>query len=119
LAVATLGCASYFTLERRIAAYLPERSRRERVRNWVLAILVCGVILIASLMLGMFLPEPITTLLLLGLIGVGCWWKSRRRGRLLVAIPAESSSVIAIRAVLVGMMTLGALVTLAHRVSGS
>ncbi|HMA92213.1 MAG TPA: hypothetical protein VKP30_05980, partial [Polyangiaceae bacterium] len=54
--VATLGGASYFTLERRVAAYLPERSRRERVRNWVLAILACGVILIASLMLGIILP---------------------------------------------------------------
>lgn len=119
LIVVALGGAGYLALERRLAIYLPHAARRTRVWNWLMIGGLCAAGMIASIILGTVLPESAITLFMLAAVGVVTWWKGRKRRLVLIAIEPESSSMVAIRAVLVGLMTLAAVILLVTRVSGS
>lgn len=115
--VVALGGAGYLALERRLAIYLPLVSRRLRLATWCVVGFVCGAGLFFSFILSAVLPEPVTTLLMLVTAAVLTWWKGRKRKQLLLGLQPESSPLVAIRAMLVGLMTLAAVILLVTRVS--
>ncbi len=61
--------------ERRLFVYMASNTLRQRVVTLlVICLMILTVLLMASL-LGMLLPEPVVTAMLLALVGIAAWWQ--------------------------------------------
>jgi hypothetical protein len=70
----TIG-SYYWAQERRLFVYMMNNTPRQRaVALLVICLMILTALLMASL-LGLLLPEPVVTAMLLALLGVAAWWQ--------------------------------------------
>jgi hypothetical protein len=114
--VIAVTVANYWSLERRLIGYLPDRSLRRRSMTLLVVCLISALMLLFGLILGLLLPEPAVTLMLLAVLGILAFWHHGKWRRLYPDLPRDPRWRVASRIALVVLCTIVALGAMAARV---
>lgn len=113
-----IGGLDYFIAESRIAPYyFPERSTQQRVTILAWTAVVCGALLFSAMLLGALFPEPVVTVLLFVVLAFLAFSNHLKRTKLLSLLPTQSSWIVSARVMLVGGISLFAVVKALGRIS--
>lgn len=117
-----LSAIGYFAAEMRVAAYLrvvaylPGRSLKDRLSTLAMVGLGCFALLLLTMILGAFLPEPLVTVVLFGVIGLVALWKRAKQSQATESLRPQGSWIVAVRLILVGAVSVAAMVEALDRI---